>query len=829
MSSSSAQLHRDALTAGTVLNGYQILGVLGRGGFGITYRASDLLDQSFAIKEFFPRQFAMRSGRDVVVTSESDDAVFVDCRKRFLIEARLLSALGRNGGTPGVVQVATFFEANNTAYSVMELLAGETLDDLLGASVSLSPQVLFSLLRGILTPLARVHAAGFLHRDIKPSNILIRPDGQPVLIDFGSARDMRPTANTTYTQVYSGHYAPIEQMIHGAPQGPYSDIYSVGGVAYRAIGGKLVDARARQQAALSRARDPLIPAADVGRGRYPASLLLAIDRALAVAANERPQRVEEMLTLLDDTFDGEPTIRRSKPLENRERIGSFATPPSGPSTKPSGNVWSSMIRAFSGIGHLPQALRRVRPQHSATKENAARGPLRQRPAKARVVIPAIIAAAAILIGGISYFWLSGQGQPLDVLADLHVAVVQSASGISAKFPETTDTAKLIAALPYLTKLKVNALDLSNTQISTLPALQGLGSLEKLSLRGSQVTTLLSLQGLTALRALDLSQTKVTGLPPLQDQTSLEKLDLSYSAIATLPSLDGLTALRELDLAHTNVAAMPPLEGLTGLRELDLTDTAVTSLPGIQELANLHVTPDRLRLPPEPAPDQRSTVAAAPAPQEAPVPSTVPPWLRPMPEPPVQPPSSVSPPPSPPLTALRPPPLRPMPTPPAPPRTALAIRPPPPPAKEPVAAQPPVATAPSMQSPAAGRRPRDNEEALPGYEYFQRGYAAAESNNYAEARTLYLRGAEKGDKNCMYSLGNLYKQGLGVTPDYNAARLWYQKAAEHGYATGLYSIGLLYFEGGPGIAKDCTVAREWLTKAVKSGVSVAQSLLNRSCY
>ena len=669
MSSSSAQLHRDALAAGTVLNGYQILGVLGRGGFGITYRASDLLDQSFAIKEFFPRQFAMRSGRDVVVTSESDEAVFVDCRKRFLIEARLLSALGRNGGTPGVVQVATFFEANNTAYSVMELLAGETLDDLLGASVSLSPQVLFSLLRGILTPLARVHAAGFLHRDIKPSNILIRPDGQPVLIDFGSARDMRPTANTTYTQVYSGHYAPIEQMIHGAPQGPYSDIYSVGGVAYRAIGGKLVDARARQQATLSRARDPLIPAAEIGRGRYPASLLLAIDRALAVAANERPQRVEEMLALLDDTFDGEPTIRRSKPIESRERIGAFAAPPGSQSTMPSESVWSSMIRALSGIGRLPQAMKRALPPRSAATQKAARRPLQQRSAKARVVVPAIIVVVAVLIGGVSYFWFSGQNQRSDALADLHVAVVQNGSGISATFPETTDTAKLIAALPYLAKLKVTALDLSNTQISTLPALQGLGALEKLSLRGSQVTTLLSLQGLTALRELDLSQTKVTALPSLQDQAALEKLNLSYSAITTLPSLDGLVSLRELDLAHTNVAAMPPLEGLTGLRELDLTDTSVTSLPGIQELTNLHVMPDRLRMPPEPpAPEQRTTVATPPAPQETPVPSTVPPWLRPMPEPPVQPPPpSVSPPASPPMALQRPPPSRPMPTPPAPPR------------------------------------------------------------------------------------------------------------------------------------------------------------------
>ncbi len=828
MSASSAQLHRDALAAGTVLNGYQILGVLGRGGFGITYRASDLLDQSFAIKEFFPRQFAMRSGHDVVVTSESDQAIFVDCRKRFLTEARLLSTLGRNGGTAGVVQVATFFEANNTAYSVMELLAGETLDDVLGAGVCLSPQVLFSMLRGILTPLARVHAAGFLHRDIKPSNILIRPDGQPVLIDFGSARDMRPTANTTYTQVYSGHYAPIEQMIHGAPQGPYSDIYSVGGVAYRAIGGKLVDARARQQATLSRERDPLVPAADLGRDRYPASLLLAIDRSLAVAANERPQRVEEMLALLDNTFDGEETILRSRPVESRVRIGSPATRPTRHSAMSLSRVWSSAAGAFSGIGRLSQAWKRDASQQSATK------PLQQRRGKSRAVIPAVIVAAAVLIGIASYVWFSGQSQPADALANLQVAVDRNGSAISAKFPQTTDTAKLIAALPYLIKLKVTALDLSNSQIVTLPSLQGLSSLEKLRLHGSQVTTLLSLRGLSALRELDLSQTKLTTLLPLQDQAALQKLNLSYSGITTLPSLDGLTSLRELDLSHTNVAAMPPLEGLTELRELDLTDTNVTSLPGIQGLTNLHVTPDWLRAAPQPAPEQRP-VAAAPFPPESPAlatPSPGPspgskPWLEPLPPlvtPPVVPPPAVPP------TVLRPPLSRPLPTPPAPPPRIALVKPPLPPAKEPPAppskpaAQPPVAT-----EPPAVRRSPENEESLPGYEFFQRGYAAFQSHNYAEAKSLYMRGADKGDKNSMYWLGQLYAQGLGVAPDYNSARTWYQKAADHGNATALYSIGLLYFEGGPGMAKDCTLARQWLTKAVARGVTVAQSLLNRSCY
>ncbi|MGC1407949.1 MAG: leucine-rich repeat domain-containing protein [Acetobacteraceae bacterium] len=828
MSSSTAQLHRDALAAGTVLNGYQILGVLGRGGFGITYRASDLLDQSFAIKEFFPRQFAMRSGHDVVVTSESEEAIFVDCRKRFLTEARLLSTLGRNGGTAGVVQVATFFEANNTAYSVMELLAGETLDDVLGAGVSMSPQVLSAMLRGILTPLARVHAAGFLHRDIKPSNILIRPDGQPVLIDFGSARDMRPTANTTYTQVYSGHYAPIEQMIHGAPQGPYSDIYSVGGVAYRAIGGKLIDARARQQATLSRARDPLVPAADIGRDRYPASLLLAIDRALAVAANERPQRVEEMLALLDNSFDGEATILRSRPVENRGRIGSPATRPSRRRAMSLSGVWSSVTGAFSGMGRLSQAWKRDASQQSAK-------PLQQQRGKSRAVVPAVIVAAAVLIGIASYVWFSGQSQPADALANLQVAVASNSSEISAKFPQTTDTAKLIAALPYLIKLKVTALDLSNSQIVTLPSLQGLGSLEKLSLRGSQVTTLLSLRGLTALRELDLSQTKLTTIPSLQDQAALQRLNLSYSGITTLPSLDGLTSLRELDLSHTNVAAMPPLEGLTELRELDLTDTNVTSLPGIQGLPKLHVTPDWLRAAPQPAPEQRP-VATAPFPPESPALTTPPspgpqagakPWLEPLP-PLATPPVAL--PPAAPPTVLRPPLSRPLPTPPAPPpRIALAK---PPPVKESPAqpakpaAQAPVAT-PAPTEPV--RRPRENEESLAGYEYFRRGYAAADSHNYAEAKSQYSLGAEKGDKNSMYSLGQLYALGLGVARDYGKALSWYKQAADHGYPTALYSIGLLYFEGGPGMAKDCTAAREWLTKAVARGVSIAQPLLNRSCY
>ena len=407
---SPAPQHRDALAPGTVLNGYQLLAVIGRGGFGITYRANDLLDQSFAVKEFFPRQFAMRAGMEVVVASESDQGIFVECRRRFLAEAQLLAVLGRNGGTPGIVRVATFFEANNTAYSIMELLTGETLDDVFRMQGgALSPQRVVSLMRGILTPLARVHEAGFLHRDIKPANILIRPDGVPVLIDFGSARDIGLNTNTTFTQVYSGRYAPIEQMMHGTAQGPFSDIYSVGGVAYRAIGGTLVDARARQ-AALGHALDPLVPAVEVGRDRYPASLLTTIDKALAVAARDRPQRVEEMLNLLNAPDDYDLTIRTNNATESRRLVGSNAALSNSHSTALLRQAWPSSIRTFSN--RLSQVWQRILTQRSTGERNIRRRTGQQRTGQARAAIPIIALTVAASMGIASFLWVNRPSQPL---------------------------------------------------------------------------------------------------------------------------------------------------------------------------------------------------------------------------------------------------------------------------------------------------------------------------------------------------------------------------------------------------------------------------------
>ena len=289
----------DVLAHGTVLNGYRIVRLLGRGGFGVTYLAEDLLGQHFALKEYFPRQFAVRQGMQVHAASSGEAQVFDDCRSRFVYEARALIGLGRaRSGQTDIVRVQTFFEANGTAYMVMEYITGRTLQAALREHPGGMPQEeLRRILSEILAGLAVVHEAGLMHRDIKPANILLRDDIRPVLIDFGSSREARGQQTHGFTQIFSGGYAPPEQIL-GTRQGPFSDIYAVGAIGYEAIGGKVTDAVTRQHAASSRTSSPMPPAAEIGAGRYDSTFLAVIDAALSLEPADRPDSASAMAQML---------------------------------------------------------------------------------------------------------------------------------------------------------------------------------------------------------------------------------------------------------------------------------------------------------------------------------------------------------------------------------------------------------------------------------------------------------------------------------------------------------------------------------------------------
>ena len=276
-----------ALPAGYILNEYRLESVLGAGGFGVTYLATDCnLDLKVALKEYLPIEFAAR-GADQSVTARSNaDANSFDWGlRRFLDEARALASFRH----PNIVRVMRFFEGNNTGYMVMEFVEGESLDNWINGRRPLPQQDLLDITGALLDGLSVMHKAGYLHRDIKPANIFIRADGSPVLIDFGSARSVQ--AGRGLTAMMSPGYAPLEQYHAHGNQGPWSDLYALGGVMYWLVtGAKPVEAAARVR------NDIMTPAsASLSQGVYSANVLHAIDWALRPDEDQRPQSTEAFM------------------------------------------------------------------------------------------------------------------------------------------------------------------------------------------------------------------------------------------------------------------------------------------------------------------------------------------------------------------------------------------------------------------------------------------------------------------------------------------------------------------------------------------------------
>jgi serine/threonine protein kinase len=334
MSSDNVQ----ALTAGTRLGDYRLDAVIGHGGFGITYRAFDTqLAKFVAIKEYLPVEFAVRGGDGNVVPRSTRFAEdFAWGRERFLDEARALARFRHLH----IVPVLRYFEANGTAYTVMEFEDGKSVSELLRQPAGrLSPDDVRRLADGLVGGLSAVHAQGFLHRDIKPSNIIVRRDGIPVLIDFGAARQAMGERTRTMTGVLTPQYAPIEQYALDGKQGPWSDIYSAAAVLHHAIAGQPPpDAAARVGI------DPYRPLAATYADRFEPAFLGAIDRALAFAPNERPQTVEEWAALFGPSIArvaDAPTQRLGSATTASPRLGGarrdvdpMETPASAPSRQP---------------------------------------------------------------------------------------------------------------------------------------------------------------------------------------------------------------------------------------------------------------------------------------------------------------------------------------------------------------------------------------------------------------------------------------------------------------------------------------------------------------
>ena len=289
--------YRNALPSGSMLFEYRLESVLGSGGFGMTYLAYDTnLELKVAIKEYLPVELAVRALDGCIVpVSTGTEYNYKWGLDRFLQEARLLAKFSH----PNIVTVGRYFEANGTAYMVMNYESGVSLSQMLKRIAEPDEELLLRILLPLLDGLHAVHMAGFLHRDIKPSNIFIRDTGVPVLLDFGAARLAIGSSTHTITSILTPGYAPLEQYSKDGNQGPWTDIYSLAAVCYRAvIGDNPPDVVTRLK------DDGVFNVLSEARARFSTGFLHAINRGLEVDEKKRPQSVPEWKAM----FTGEAYI-----------------------------------------------------------------------------------------------------------------------------------------------------------------------------------------------------------------------------------------------------------------------------------------------------------------------------------------------------------------------------------------------------------------------------------------------------------------------------------------------------------------------------------------
>jgi serine/threonine protein kinase len=227
----------DELRAGAELLGgkYRILESIGRGGFGITYRAYQASTRAYvAIKELFPDGMVERDADTGEVKAKPGETrALRGLMTRFETEADTIRSIRH----PAAVMVLESWEENGTAYMAMEMLEGETLESFTGRRGKLSEGLARKWIVPLLECLFDLHERDLLHRDIKPNNIMI-VGGEPVLIDFGSVAEFAPRDSVRVThRVVTPAYAPLEQYASEAKLGPYTDLYSLGATFYEAITG----------------------------------------------------------------------------------------------------------------------------------------------------------------------------------------------------------------------------------------------------------------------------------------------------------------------------------------------------------------------------------------------------------------------------------------------------------------------------------------------------------------------------------------------------------------------------------------------------------------
>lgn len=306
------------LPCGTKLSGGRyILGkVLGHGGFGITYIAWDSKrSRPVAVKEFFPNALSTRCEGETVVScyNAKSEKFFREGVRKMLDEGESLSRFYKNDN---IVNVYDFFEANKTAYIVMEYLEGKDLKKYLeenGGKLDVEESI--EIILPVLNALIDMHSENLIHRDVSPDNIFICNNGKVKLLDFGSARLAVQDADKSISVMVKKGYAPKEQYASRSKQGPWTDVYAVSATLYELITGqKPADSMERDETPLKTFKELGV----IGRGDLEKIIAKGLEPEIA----DRIQDAATLYALLADVLN--PGESPNPDLNKKDKSNAFA-------------------------------------------------------------------------------------------------------------------------------------------------------------------------------------------------------------------------------------------------------------------------------------------------------------------------------------------------------------------------------------------------------------------------------------------------------------------------------------------------------------------------
>ena len=286
------------LKPGVTLHGgsYRIIDTLGRGGFGITYLAEQVMaERKVCIKEFFPEEYYNRdaNGCSISLGSQGSAKIMETFKAKFIKEAKTIAKFDHTN----IIHIHDVFEENNTAYYVMEYIDGESLSAVVKRRGALDEAAAVGYIRQVADALGYIHEQRIMHLDVKPGNVMLRSrDDRAILIDFGLSKHYNAESGeaTSSSPVGVSHgFAPMEQYKSGGVKefSPATDIYSLGATLYYLVTG-LVPPEA---ADISDEGLPALPA------HLSQGVRTAIERSMADKRKARPQSIAEFLALLDDS------------------------------------------------------------------------------------------------------------------------------------------------------------------------------------------------------------------------------------------------------------------------------------------------------------------------------------------------------------------------------------------------------------------------------------------------------------------------------------------------------------------------------------------------